>query len=107
MSFVAEIWSMIVAACLTLAAIHLPVWWRSRDALATLSFVIAAIATAAIAGCELVMRKAAPPAAYADAARWIHVPVAVFLVALAGFAFHYLGAGRRWLAATAIGLRLV
>src|SRR5205085_9174144 len=40
-------------------------------------------------------------------ARWIHVPVAVFLVALAGFAFHYLGAGRRWLAATAIGLRLV
>jgi hypothetical protein len=27
--------------------------------------------------------------------------------ALAGFAFHYFDAGRRWLAATAIGLRLV
>ena len=29
------------------------------------------------------------------------------MIALAGFAFHYLDAGRRWLAATAIGLRLV
>ena len=31
----------------------------------------------------------------------------VLLVALAGFAFHYLDAGRRWLAVTAIGLRLL
>jgi PAS domain-containing protein len=90
----------------TLAAIHLPVWWRNRDAAATLSFAVAALATAAIAGFELLMLKAATPAAYADAARWIHVPIAVFLVAIAGFAYNYLEAGRRWLAAAAIGLRL-
>jgi len=107
MSQVTVIWSMIGAACLTLAAIHVPVWWRNRDALATLSFAIAAIATAAIAGFELLMLKAATPAAHAEAARWIHVPVALFLIALASFAWHYLEAGRRWLAATAIGLRLV
>ena len=35
------------------------------------------------------------------------MPIVVLMVALAGFAFHYLDAGRRWLAATAIGLRLV
>jgi two-component system sensor kinase FixL len=107
MSLVTVIWSMIGAGCLTLAAIHFPVWWRNRDALATLSFVAAAAATAAIAFCELLALKATTPAAYAAAVRWIHVPVAVLLVGLVGFAYHYLRAGRRWLAATAIGLRLV
>src|SRR5262245_47940277 len=103
MSLVTVVWSMIGAACLTLAAIHFPVWWRNRDALATLSFAIAAISTAAIALCELLALKAATPAAYASALRWLHVPVAVLFVALAGFAYNYLEAGRRWLAATAIG----
>jgi two-component system sensor kinase FixL len=107
MSQVTVIWSMVVAACLTLAAIHFPVWWRNRDALATLSFVVAAVATAGIALCELSMLRAPTPAAYATAARWAHVPVAVLLVGLSGFAYHYLDAGRRWLAITAIGMRLV
>jgi PAS domain S-box-containing protein len=107
MSLVTVIWSMIGAACLTLAAIHFPVWWRNRDALATLSFAVAAVATAGVAFCELLMLKATTAAGYASAARWIHVPVAVLLVGLAGFAYHYLQTGRRWLAATAIGLRLV
>ena len=53
------------------------------------------------------MLKASTPHAYAAAVRWVHVPIVVLMVALAGFAFHYLDAGRRWLAATAIGLRLV
>jgi PAS domain S-box-containing protein len=107
MSSVTVVWSMIGAACLTLAAIHFPVWWRNREAIGTLSFAIAAAATAAIACCELFMLKATTPAGYATAMRWIHVPVAVLLVALAGFTFHYLESGRRWLAVAAIGLRLV
>ena len=32
MSLVTVVWSMIAAACLTLAAVHLPVWWRNREA---------------------------------------------------------------------------
>src|SRR4051812_30437250 len=107
MSIVTIVWSMIGAACLTLAAIHFPVWWRNRDSKATLSFAIAAASTAALAFCELFMLKAATPAVYAAAARWIHLPIIVLLAALAGFAYHYLGAGRRWLVVTAIGLRLV
>jgi PAS domain S-box-containing protein len=107
MSLVTIIWSMIAAACLTLAALHLPVWWRNRGDRAALSFTITAVATAAIAFCELFMLKATTPAGYATAVRWIHVPIAVLMIGLAGFALHYLGAGRRWLAGAAIGLRLV
>jgi two-component system, LuxR family, sensor kinase FixL len=106
MSLVTVVWSMIAAACLTLAAVHFPVWWRNRGAQTTLAFALAAISTAGIAFCELVMLKAPTPNAYATALRWAHVPILVLMIALAGFAFHYLG-GRRWLAATAIGLRLV
>jgi PAS domain S-box-containing protein len=107
MSFVTVVWSMIAAACLTLAAVHFPVWWRHRGEQTTLTFALAAVSTAGIAFCELGMLKASTPQAYATAVRWAHVPIVVLMVALAGFAFHYLGAGRRWLAATAIGLRLV
>jgi two-component system sensor kinase FixL len=107
MSLVTVVWSMIAAACLTLAAVHLPVWWRNREARATLAFSIAAICTAAIALCELAMLKAATPADYAMAQRWMNLPVALLLVALAGFAHHYLDARLRWLAVTAISLRLV
>ena len=107
MSFVTVVWSMIAAACLTLAAVHFPVWWRNRGARTTLAFALAAVSTASIAFCELVMLKASTPQAYSTALRWAHVPIVVLMVALAGFAFHYLDAGRRWLAATAIGLRMV
>ena len=107
MSFVTVVWSMIAAACLTLAAVHLPVWWRIGGAQTTLAFALAAVSTAGIAFCELAMLKASTPHAYATAVRWVHVPIFVLMVALAGFAFHYLDAGRRWLAATAIGLRLI
>jgi len=107
MSFVTVVWSMIAAACLTLAAVHFPVWWRNRSAQTTLAFALAAVSTAAIAFCELVMLKASTPHAYATAVRWAHVPIVLLMAALAGFAFYYLDAGRRWLAAVAIGLRLV
>ena len=107
MSLVTVVWSMIAAACLTLAAVHLPVWWRNREARATLAFSLAAICTAALAMCELSMLKATTPAAYAAAQRWMNVPVALLLLALAGFAHHYLDAGLRWLAITAISLRML
>jgi len=107
LSPVTVVWSMIAAACLTLAAVHLPVWLSNRDARATLAFSVAAVCTAAIALCELAMLKAATPADYAAAQRWMNLPVVLLLVALAGFAHHYLDARLRWLAVTAIALRLV
>jgi PAS domain S-box-containing protein len=107
MSPVTVVWSMIAAACLTLAAVHLPVWLSNRGARATLAFSIAAACTAAIALCELTMLKSTTPEAYVAAQRWMNLPVALLLVALAGFAHHYLDARLPWLAVTAIALRLV
>ncbi len=39
--------------------------------------------------------------------RWKDIPILLLLMGLAGFSYHYLQAGRRWLAVAAIGLRLV
>jgi two-component system, LuxR family, sensor kinase FixL len=47
MSWVTIIWSMVASACLTLAAMHLLVWYKKRAAWANLLFALAAVATAA------------------------------------------------------------
>jgi hypothetical protein len=73
----------------------------------TLAFATAAIATAGLAYCELHMLKARTPEGFATALEWAHVPIAILVVALAGFAYHYLDVGLRWLAISGIGLRLV
>ena len=106
-SLVVVVHSMIAAACLTLAAVHLPVWLRNRDAVASLAFAIAAAAAAANAIGDMVILKALTPEIYAAAQRWKNIPILLLLVGLVGFANHYLHAGRRWLAYLAIGLRLV
>ena len=107
MSLVTIVYSMIAGVCFTLAAVHLPVWLRNREARATLAFAIAAICSGAIACGELLMLTAATPAEYAAAQKWNNVPIALLLLALAAFGYHYLRAGRLWLAMVGIGLRLV
>ena len=98
MSVVVIVWSMIAAACLTLASVHFPVWLRNREARATLWFSVAAVASAAIACAELIMLKAQTPEVYAVAQRWFNVPAALLVISLVGFAYNYLQSGRRWLA---------
>ena len=105
MNLVLIIWSMVASACLTLAAMHLLVWWKRRTAWANLLFSLAAIATAAMGGCEVWMMQAETPAQFATALRWIHVPIWVVIVALTGFVLIYLQAGRLWLAWLVITLR--
>ena len=107
MSSVTVIWSMVIAACLTLAAVHLPVWWSNRADRAGLAFSLATISTAAFAICELWMFHAQTPRAYAEVLRWAHVPIALWVITTAAFVYFYLDAGRPWLAFGAIGLRLV
>ena len=105
MSWVTIIWAMIASACLTLALVHVLVWWRRREAWANLLFALTAVATAVFAGCELWMMRAETPVAFGTALRWGHVPVWVLFVSLVGFVRLYLRAGRSWLAWTACGLR--
>jgi two-component system sensor kinase FixL len=105
MSWVTIIWAMIASACLTLALVHVLVWWRRREVLANLLFALTAVAAAVFAGCELWMMRAETPGAFGMAVRWAHVPASVLIVSLVGFVRHYLRAGRLWLAWTVCGVR--
>jgi two-component system sensor kinase FixL len=105
MNWVTIIWAMIASACLTLALVHLLVWWRRPAARANLLFALMGTATAVFAGCELWMMGAETPAAFGIAVRWGHVPIWVLFVSLVGFVRLYMGAGRVWLAWTACGIR--
>ena len=107
MSWITVIWSMVGSACLTLAAMHLMVWCKQRNAWANLLFSLAALASAGTAACELWMMRAETPAEYGLAVRWIHLPVWVMILALVGFVRVHLRAGRVWLAWTVCGLRTV
>jgi two-component system, LuxR family, sensor kinase FixL len=105
MSWVTIIWAMIASACLTLALVHVLVWWRRREVLANLLFALTAVAAAVFAGCELWMMRAETPGAFGMAVRWAHVPASVLIVSLVGFVRLYLRAGRLWLAWTVCGVR--
>jgi two-component system, LuxR family, sensor kinase FixL len=105
MSWVTIIWAMIASACLTLALVHLLVWWHRREARANLLFALTAVGTAVFAGCELWMMRAETPGMYGMAVRWAHVPAWLLIVSLVGFVRLYLRAGRLWLAWTVCGVR--
>src|SRR5258708_9216380 len=105
MSWVTIIWAMIASACLTLALVHVLVWWRRREARANLLFALTGVATAVFAGFELWVMRAETPGAFGMAVRWAHVPAWVLIVSLVGFVRLYLRAGRLWLAWTVCGVR--
>ena len=105
MSFVTIIWAMIASACLTVALMHVLVWWRRRATWANLLFALTAVATAVYAGCELWAMRAETPVAYGMTVRWAHVPAWVLIVSLVGFVRLYLRAGRLWLAWTVCGVK--
>ena len=96
---------MIASACLTLAAVHLLVWFKKRTAWANLLFTLNSAAVAAYAGIELWMMRAETPAQFATALRWIHVPTWVIVLSLAGFVRLHLRAGRLWLVWAIFALR--
>jgi two-component system sensor kinase FixL len=105
MSWVTIVWAMIASACLTLALVHVLVWWQRREARANLLFAVTAVATAVFAGFELWMMRAETPGAFGTAVRWGHAPIWVVFVSLVGFVRLYLRTGRLWLAWAACGLR--
>lgn len=97
-SWVTVVWSMVAAVCLTLSGLHFFIWWRQREAMNHLLFAVAATATAGVSGCEWWLMHASTPAEFGLAARWIHVPTWVLVLALVGFVRVHLHAGRPWLA---------
>ena len=107
MNWVTVIWSVGGGACLTLALMHVVVWWKDPAARANLTFSVLAVAVAALAALELALMRAETPEQFGTIARWIHVPAWVIVASLVAFVRLYLQAGRPWLAWTVIGLRTV
>ncbi len=107
MSWIPVVWSMIAAACLTLAFIHLSIWARERTRLAHLLFVILALAVAGMAALEILMMRSESIEEFGRAQRWLHVPAFVVVVSTVWFVRAFLGAGRLWLAYTVCALRLL
>src|SRR5206468_4306701 len=107
MNWVTVIWSMGSGACLTLALMHVVVWWKDRAARANLVFSVMAIAVATFAALELALMRAETPEQFGTAVRWLHVPAWVIVASLVAFVRLYLRAGRRWLAWTVVGVRTV
>jgi two-component system sensor kinase FixL len=105
MSLVTIIWSMVVSACLTLAAIYFLIWCKNRTAWANLLFSFTAASLAAFTFFELWMMRAETLAEFATAMRWAHVPMLLWIVSTTWFVRLYLGSGRRWLAWSICGLR--
>ncbi|MGH9388738.1 MAG: PAS domain S-box protein, partial [Vicinamibacteria bacterium] len=107
MNWPAVIWSMVAAACLTMAAVHLLVWLRNRKAWASFTFSSAASAVAGIAFLELSAMNAQTPEALGALMRWARVPILVVSVALVAFVLIFLRAGRPWLGHASWIARLV
>jgi two-component system, LuxR family, sensor kinase FixL len=106
MNWVQIAWVMMIAASLMLGVVHLFVWQRERAQYAHLLFFGLAASAAAYGAYELARMQAEMPASFAANARWSHVPLAAFVVAVVGFVRLYFNAGRLWLAYTVVGLRL-
>jgi two-component system, LuxR family, sensor kinase FixL len=107
MSWVTIIWAMIASACLTLAMVHLVIWFKQTGQRAHLLFSLTAISVAAIAACELLVMRAQTIERFGTVIRWAHLPVFFAVVSIVGFVRLYFHTGRPWLAYTVCGLRLL
>jgi two-component system sensor kinase FixL len=100
-------YSMTAAACVTLAAVHLLVWFKQPAGRAHLAFAMTAIFVAAATPIELSMVRAQTIGQFGTAIRWIHLPGALLTFSLVWFVWLHFRTGRLWLACAACGLRVL
>jgi two-component system, LuxR family, sensor kinase FixL len=105
MSWITVIWSMVASAILTLALLHLIIWFNQRRQWAHLFFSIAAISVAVVAGMELKAMRAVSINQMATLVLWSQLPFFIMWVAIVCFVRFYFDAGRLWLAWTVCSLR--
>jgi two-component system sensor kinase FixL len=96
---------MMASAILTLALIHLVIWFNQRRQWAHLFFSIAAISVAVVAGMQLMAMRAVSIDQMATLVLWSQLPFFVMWVAIVCFVRFYFDAGRLWLAWTVCSLR--
>jgi len=105
MNWVTILWSMVASACLTLALMHLHMWWKRRQDRANLWFFVSATGTCLLGLVELWLMRSQTIAEYSIALRWLHVPAFLVIIALMGFVLDYMRAGRPWLFWAVFGVR--
>src|SRR3954468_17109262 len=98
MQWVTAIWSMAAAACLTLAGVHLLVWFKHPRTWGHLLFAVSATCAAVLAFLELGMMTAQTPEAFSRPLRFYPLPLSVMILSLVCFVRLHLRAGRSWLA---------
>jgi PAS domain S-box-containing protein len=106
MNWIDFAWPAISGACLMLAGIHVVVWYKRRDQLAHLAFVITACSVTAVSELEFWMLHAQSTEQYAGLLRWSHLPFAFLLISMVAFVRLQLGVGRLWLGTLACVLRV-
>jgi two-component system, LuxR family, sensor kinase FixL len=107
MNWIDILWPMMAAASLTLALIHMFVWFKHRRQTDHILFALAATSVAAVGIFELLTMRTLVPSTYADLLRWAHVPNAIMIVCLVGFVRMRFKVGRPWLAAVVVATRLL
>jgi PAS domain S-box-containing protein len=106
MTWIDLLWPMLGAACLTLALIHALAAPGPPFRPAQLMFAIMAGSVGLLALLELWLMHAGTPAAYGQVLRWAQVLVTVVVLAIVAFVRLRFRAGRDWLAALVVALRL-
>jgi PAS domain S-box-containing protein len=98
LSILTILWSTAAAACLTIGAINLFIWFRLKHSKANLFFSLAALGASAVAYAELLTLHAQEIPVYVSAIKFQTLGVFVMLVALVWFIYFYFGTGKKWLA---------
>jgi signal transduction histidine kinase len=100
------LWSFCSSACVCFALIHFFIWARGRYA-AHLLLSVASLSVAAVGIYELLMMHSATTQAYANAMRWIHVPIFFTIVSITCYVRGYFKTGPLWLMALVIAIRML
>ena len=107
MNWIDIVWPMMGAASLTLALIHLLVWFKQGHQTAHLMFAVTGASVAALAIFELLMMTAPTAEIYSVLLRWAHVPFACMMIGIVAFVWVNLQVGRLWLGVLVCVVRLL
>ena len=107
MSWIIIIWSAGSGASLMLALIYLLVWSRNRRSWANLCFSVVVFSVLGLAVTEMITMLTDSPEVFGGVIRWMHLVYGIGVAGSLGFVHFYLGTGKKWLFAMALGLRLL
>ena len=93
MSWITIAWSMGVSACVTLAIVHLVIWYKQTDQWAHLLFSVTAISVAVIGVLELLAMHTRSPEQFGRLIWWAHIPVFTAITSIVGFVRLYFNTG--------------